>query len=84
MTRLVLPGMKARKRGAIVNIGSAVATIAPCGPFYAVYAATKVWGKPYPTNICMQCGVDCSCARDRKCAGQRCRTATEMLSIEKG
>lgn len=42
MTRLVLPGMKARKRGAIVNIGSAVATIAPLGPLYTVYAATKV------------------------------------------
>ena len=42
MTRLVLPGMKARKRCAIVNIGSAVATIAPSGPLYTVYAATKV------------------------------------------
>ena len=41
MTRLVLPGMKQRRRGAIINIGSAVATIAPCGPLYAVYAATK-------------------------------------------
>ena len=41
MTRLVLPGMKARKRGAIVNIGSAAATVAPSGPLYAVYAGTK-------------------------------------------
>ena len=42
MTRLVLPGMKARKRGAVVNIGSAAATVAPSGPLYAVYAGTKV------------------------------------------
>jgi short-subunit dehydrogenase len=41
MTRLVLPGMKERKRGAIVNIGSAAATVAPSGPLYAVYAGTK-------------------------------------------
>ena len=42
MTRIVLPGMKQRKRGAIVNIGSAAATVAPSGPLYAVYAGTKV------------------------------------------
>ena len=34
--------MKARKRGAIVNIGSASATYLPSYPLYAVYAATKV------------------------------------------
>ena len=42
MTRIVLPGMKQRKKGAIVNIGSAAATVAPSGPLYAVYAGTKV------------------------------------------
>lgn len=42
VTRIVLPGMKERKRGAIVNIGSAAATVAPSGPLYAVYAGTKV------------------------------------------
>ena len=43
VTKAVLPGMLARKRGAIVNIGSAAATVAPSGPLYAVYAASKVW-----------------------------------------
>lgn len=42
MTRIVLPGMKERKKGAVVNIGSAAATVAPSGPLYAVYAGTKV------------------------------------------
>jgi 17beta-estradiol 17-dehydrogenase / very-long-chain 3-oxoacyl-CoA reductase len=38
MTRIVLPGMKQRRRGAVVCIGSAAATVAPSGPLYAVYA----------------------------------------------
>lgn len=42
MCRIVLPGMKARKRGAIVNIGSGSATFLPSYPLYAVYGATKV------------------------------------------
>ena len=43
VTKAILPGMLARKQGAIVNIGSAAATVAPSGPLYAVYAASKVW-----------------------------------------
>lgn len=42
MTRIVVPKMKQRQQSAIVNIGSAAATVAPCDPFYSVYAATKV------------------------------------------
>lgn len=41
MTRLVLPGMKARKRGAIVNISSAAGVITD--PLYAVYSGTKAY-----------------------------------------
>ena len=41
MCSIVLPGMKARKRGAIVNIGSGSATFLPSYPLYAVYGATK-------------------------------------------
>lgn len=44
MCHLVLPGMKARKQGAIVNIGSGHGSVLPAGPLYAVYAASKVYG----------------------------------------
>ena len=38
---IVVPGMKARKRGAIVNVGSGSATYLPSYPLYAVYGASK-------------------------------------------
>ena len=40
MTRVVLPGMEARKRGVIVNISSGARDILP--PLDCVYGATKV------------------------------------------
>ncbi|KAK9862621.1 hypothetical protein WJX84_010429 [Apatococcus fuscideae] len=43
ITRLVLPSMKARRRGAIVFIGSAAATVLPASPLLAVYGATKAY-----------------------------------------
>ena len=43
MTQMILPSMKSRSQSsAIINIGSAAATVAPSGPLYAVYAGTKV------------------------------------------
>lgn len=42
MCSIVVPGMKSRRRGAIVNIGSGSATYLPSYPLYAVYGATKV------------------------------------------
>ena len=39
---IVVPGMKKRRRGAIVNVGSGSATFLPSYPLYAVYGATKV------------------------------------------
>lgn len=41
MCKLVLPGMLSRKRGAILNIGSAAATVLPADPLYSVYAGSK-------------------------------------------
>ena len=44
MCSIAVKAMKARKRGAIINIGSASASYLPSYPLYAVYAATKARG----------------------------------------
>lgn len=41
ITKAVIRGMIARKRGAIVNIGSGAGIVVPSHPLYAIYAATK-------------------------------------------
>lgn len=43
MTHIVLPGMLERKKGAIVNIGSAAGSLHCGDPLYAVYSATKAY-----------------------------------------
>ncbi len=42
MIKAVLPGLKAKRKGVIVNVSSASAALLPSSPFLAVYAATKV------------------------------------------
>ena len=57
MTKAVLPGMKARRRGAIVCIGSAAATVAPSGPLYAVYAGTKAYVDMFARSLDLECAA---------------------------
>src|SRR4029079_19056393 len=46
MTRAVLPGMVARNRGHVVNVGSTAASWPYAGA--NVYGATKAVGQPFP------------------------------------
>jgi 17beta-estradiol 17-dehydrogenase / very-long-chain 3-oxoacyl-CoA reductase len=55
MTKAVLPGMKSRRRGAVVCIGSAAATVAPSGPLYAVYAGTKAYVDMFARSLDLEC-----------------------------
>ncbi|MQM20910.1 hypothetical protein Taro_053940 [Colocasia esculenta] len=41
--RAVLPAMRKRRRGVVVNVGSASAGVLPSFPFFSTYAATKAY-----------------------------------------
>ncbi|CAI9779377.1 unnamed protein product [Fraxinus pennsylvanica] len=43
ITRGIIEEMVARKKGAIVNIGSGASIVVPSHPLYAIYAATKAY-----------------------------------------
>lgn len=43
MIQVVLPGMKARKRGCVINISSGVSAFLPACPLLSVYAASKAY-----------------------------------------
>lgn len=43
LAKLVLPGMKERRRGVIVNVGSGASSAIPAGPLISVYAGTKAY-----------------------------------------
>uniref|UniRef100_A0A7S3DDU8 Uncharacterized protein n=1 Tax=Palpitomonas bilix TaxID=652834 RepID=A0A7S3DDU8_9EUKA len=65
MTRIVLPGMVNKKKGAIVSIGSAAGQV-PADPLYTVYAASKAYVDAFsrslnaeygPLGITAQCQI---------------------------
>lgn len=43
LSKMVLPGMKERGRGVIINVGSGVSTVIPASPLLSVYAGTKAF-----------------------------------------
>jgi 17beta-estradiol 17-dehydrogenase / very-long-chain 3-oxoacyl-CoA reductase len=57
MCSIAVPGMKARKRGAIVNVGSGSATFLPSYPLYAVYGATKAYVDELSRDLQAECGA---------------------------
>ncbi|KAJ8639569.1 hypothetical protein MRB53_016263 [Persea americana] len=64
LTKVLLKGMKERKRGAIVNIGSGSAVINPCLPLSAVYAATKAYISQFSRGLYVEykkSGIDVQC-----------------------
>lgn len=79
MTRAVLPQMKSRKKGAIVNIGSAAATVAPSGPLYAIYAGTKAYVDMFSKSLDLECKADNISVQNQAPA----YVATKMSKIKK-
>ncbi|XP_058094147.1 very-long-chain 3-oxoacyl-CoA reductase 1-like [Magnolia sinica] len=64
ITKVVLPGMLQRKKGAIVNIGSAASVVIPSHPLYAIYAATKGFVDQFSRSIYVEykkSGIDVQC-----------------------
>ncbi|VVC26035.1 NAD(P)-binding domain,Short-chain dehydrogenase/reductase SDR [Cinara cedri] len=82
MCRLVLPGMLARGRGLIINVGSASASIPPAAPLMALYAATKKFLEKLSADLDDECVYLC---RDKNPYGVRVQcvrpayVATAML-----
>ncbi|KAL8424483.1 hypothetical protein Efla_003508 [Eimeria flavescens] len=56
VTRAVFPGMKARRQGLIVCVGSGASEL-PSDPLYAAYASTKAAVEAAPFGIDVQCHV---------------------------
>ncbi|KAK4283512.1 hypothetical protein QN277_000455 [Acacia crassicarpa] len=64
VTKIVLPGMLKRKKGAIVNIGSGAATVIPSDPLYSVYAGTKAYIDQFSRSLYVEykkSGIDVQC-----------------------
>ncbi|VVA13255.1 PREDICTED: very-long-chain 3-oxoacyl-CoA [Prunus dulcis] len=64
VTKAVLPIMLKKKKGAIVNIGSASSEILPSYPLYTVYAASKAYISMFSKSISLEYkkhGIDVQC-----------------------
>lgn len=64
VTRAVIKGMIKRRKGAIVNIGSAASVVVPSHPLYATYAATKAYIDQMSRSLYVEYkhyGIDVQC-----------------------
>ncbi|XP_040380861.1 very-long-chain 3-oxoacyl-CoA reductase 1-like [Oryza brachyantha] len=64
VTAAVLPGMVERRRGAVVNIGSASSSVLPSFPLYSVYVGTKAYVAEFSRGLSVEYkskGIDVQC-----------------------
>ncbi|GJN28966.1 hypothetical protein PR202_gb17147 [Eleusine coracana subsp. coracana] len=64
ITAAVLPGMVARGRGAVVNMGSASSEAVPSFPLYTIYASTKRYIAQFSRSLYVEYkskGIDVQC-----------------------
>ncbi|PIN09524.1 17 beta-hydroxysteroid dehydrogenase type 3, HSD17B3 [Handroanthus impetiginosus] len=64
VTKVVLKGMVARRRGAIVNMGSGASIVVPSHPLYAIYSATKGYVDQLSRSLYVEYkpyGIDVQC-----------------------
>ncbi|KAF3785078.1 putative oxidoreductase [Nymphaea thermarum] len=64
LTHLVLPAMVKKKKGAIVNIGSASGSLLPASPLATIYSATKAYVDKFSRSLHVeykQHGIDIQC-----------------------
>ncbi|XP_025196806.1 uncharacterized protein LOC112595722 [Melanaphis sacchari] len=96
--RLVLPGMLARGRGLVINVGSASASIPPATPLMALYAATKKFLEKLSSDLDDECayltkgrdggndgyGVRVQCVRPAYVATAMLRSANPDVRVVSG
>jgi NAD(P)-dependent dehydrogenase (short-subunit alcohol dehydrogenase family) len=96
--RLVLPGMLARGRGLVINVGSASASMPPAVPLMALYAATKKFLEKLSADLDAECayltrgrdnrndghGVRVQCARPAYVATAMLRSANPDVRVVPG
>ena len=54
LTKAVLPGMESRKKGLIINVGSAAGTMTIGDPLYAVYSGTKAYVDAFSRSLYLE------------------------------